>query len=49
MKGAIDDEANKLVDKGPRKRSLFTQDDLDAIAADFDGVVDRAVKAVFDA
>jgi hypothetical protein len=47
MKSAIDDEANKLVGKGSGERSEFTQTELDAIAGDFAGVVDRATKEVF--
>ncbi len=49
MKGAIDDQANKLVGKGRGERSDLTQAELDAIAADFDGIVGRATKEVFDA
>ena len=49
MKSAIDNEANKLAQKGSGERNEFTQDDLDAINADFEGIVDRATKEVFGA
>jgi superfamily II DNA or RNA helicase len=49
MKGAIDDEANRLVGRGTGERSDFTQQDLNKIDADFAALVDRATKVVFDA
>lgn len=49
MKAAIDSEANKSIGKGFGKRSEFTQLELDAINADFEGIINRAVKEVFGA
>ncbi|WP_235679191.1 DEAD/DEAH box helicase [Aquibium microcysteis] len=49
MKGAIDDQANKLVGRKSGERGEFTQGELDRIEADFAGIVERATKAVFDA
>ena len=49
MKGAIDDQANKLVGRKSGERGEFTQAELDRIDADFAGIVERATKAVFDA
>lgn len=49
VKGAIDSEVNKLVGKRSGERSEFTQAELDTIEANFDGIVDRASKEVFDA
>ena len=49
MKSAIDDQANKLVGRGPGERSDLTQAELDAIGADFEGIVERATREVFNA
>lgn len=49
MKGAIDDQANKLVGRKSGERGEFTQAELDRIETDFAGIVERATNAVFDA
>jgi superfamily II DNA or RNA helicase len=48
MKGAIDDEANRLVGRKSGERSELTQPELDKIEGDFAGIVERATKVVFD-
>lgn len=49
VKAAIDKQANAIAGLGPKERSEFTQAQFDAISADFEGVVARAVKEVLDA
>lgn len=47
FKAAIDRQANALVRRGSGERHEFSQDDLDQIEGDFDGIVARATAEVF--
>lgn len=49
LKSAIDRQVNAVVGLGSRARSEFTQGQIDAVNADFAGVIARAVTEVFDA
>ena len=49
MKAAIDRQANAVAGLSTRARSEFTQAQIDAVNADFKGIVTRAVSEVFDA
>jgi superfamily II DNA or RNA helicase len=49
MKSAIDRQANSIVGRGARERSEFTQTELDAISAGFEGMISQAIVEVFGA
>lgn len=49
MKSAIDRQINATAGRGPRERSEFTQAQIDAVNADFAGIIVRAITEVFDA
>jgi superfamily II DNA or RNA helicase len=49
MKTAIDRQANAVAARGPGARDEFTQAELDAVSADFDGILARASEEVFGA